>query len=122
MAIVIRKLTVLGFEIGSIIDKGGQVTTDAVQAHINRGTIFAFLESHSETSRWALNSLTENEKRHLLGEWRSMVNAIDSERKLGVTNNGFCLMSAYVLEGIQMRTFSKKLWPGPEPFEAPYKP
>jgi hypothetical protein len=118
MARVLRKLTVLGFCLNAVVDarKHEAVTAEEVVLHIEHGTIFEFLSGFEDIAGWGIGSLTEEDKRHLLGEWQSMANAIDSERKFGVSGNGICLLSAYVIEGIQMRTFSKKLWLGPEPF------
>ena len=118
MSRVLRKLTLLATCLNFAIDSGQskQTSTDEVSNQINEGSIFKYLEEnfHSDM-KWGLENLTDEDKRHLLGEWQSMVNAIDAERKLGVRNDGMCLLLAYVIEGIQMRTFSKTLWPGPDP-------
>jgi len=123
MGRVLRKLTLLGTCLNFAIDSGQSksVSTDAITNQINSGNIFTYLEDnfHSDM-KWGLDNLTDEDRWHLLGEWQSMVNAIDSERKFGVTNDGICLLLAYVIEGIQMRTFSKKLWPGPDPL--PFTP
>jgi hypothetical protein len=36
-------------------------------------------------------------------EWSSMANAIDAQRKFGVSNRGLSLLMAYTLESIQQR-------------------
>jgi hypothetical protein len=119
MSRVLRKLTLLGTCLNFAIDSGqsNKVSTGEITNQIQDGNIFKYLEEnfHSDI-KWGLDNLTEEDKWHLLGEWQSMVNAIDAERKLGVKNNGICLLLAYVIEGIQMRTSSKTLWPGPDPF------
>lgn len=118
MGRVLRKLTLLGTCLNFAIDSGQskKVSIDEIANQINGGNVFKYLEEnfHSDIKR-GLDNLTDEDKWHLLGEWQSMVNAIDSERKLGVKNDGICLLLAYVIEGIQMRTFGKKLWPGPDP-------
>lgn len=122
MGRVLRKLTLLGTCLNFAIDsdQSKKVSTDEITNQINDGTIFKYLEENSHSDmKWGLENLTDEDKSHLLGEWQSMVNAIDSERKLGVKNNGICLLLAYVIEGIQMRTFSKKVWPGPDPSRSP---
>jgi len=118
MAKVLRKLTQLAFCFIAVIDSGKHegVGKEQVVSHIERGTIFEFLAGFQDIAGWGLGSLSEDDKRHLLGEWQSMSNAIESQRKFGVSDNGICLLSAYVIEGIQGRTFSKKLWPGPDPW------
>ncbi len=114
MAKMLRKLTQLAFCFTAVIDarKHDGVRKEHVISHIERGTIFDFLAGFEDIARWGLGSLSEDDKRHLLGEWQSMSNAIDSERKFGVADNGICLLSAYVIEGIQMRTFANKICPG----------
>ena len=118
MSRVLRKLTLLGLSLNALIDSGQNkdISKDEITNQINDGTIFKYLETKFQPEiSWGLENLTDEDKRHLLGEWQSLVNAIDSERKLGVKNSGICLLLAYIIEGIQMRTFSKKTWPGPDP-------
>jgi hypothetical protein len=118
MSRVLRKLTLLGFSLNAVIDSGQykEISKDEIRDRINDGTIFKYLEDNFQPEiHWGLGNLPDEDKWHLLGEWQSMVNAIDSERKLGVKNSGICLLVAYIIEGIQMRTFSKVIWPGPNP-------
>jgi len=114
---VFRKLTQLGFCFVAVIDSGEHedVSREEVVLHIQQGTIFEFLGRFTDIAGWGLGSLSDDDKRHLLGEWQSLANAVDSHRKFGVSRNGICLLSAYIIEGIQMRTFTKKIWPGPDP-------
>jgi hypothetical protein len=118
IGILIRKLTALAFCLNVVIDgrKHENVTTEDLIAHIEDHTIFSFLSEFPDIAGWGVGGLSDDDKHHLLGEWQSMANAIDAERKFGVTENGICLLLAYVLEGIQWRTHTNKLWPGPEPW------
>ena len=118
MGVVLRKLTLLSLALNSLIDAGQHegITSDEVYKEVENKTIFQYLSRFENVTRLSLNSLTEEDKWHLTGEWQSMANAIDSENQLLVSNNGICLLLAYVIEGIQMRTFGKDVWPGPEPW------
>jgi hypothetical protein len=119
MGRMLRKLTMLASSLNAVIDAGQHVGISKadVYARIEDKTIFQYLgEKFEDMSRWALGNFSEEDKWHLLGEWQSMANAIDPERKLGVSNSGICLLLAYVIEGIQMRTFSREIWPGPDPW------
>lgn len=119
MGKMLRKLTILGSSLNAVIDAGQHegISKADVYARIEDKTIFQYLaEKFEDVARWGLGNLSEEDKWHLLGEWQSMANAIDPERKLGVSNSGVCLLLAYVIEGIQMRTFSKEIWPGPDPW------
>jgi hypothetical protein len=101
-----------------LIDAGEHegVPKDEISKQIDNGNIFKYLEDNFQPSiSLGLENLSEEDKYHLLGEWQSMANATISEADLGVSKNGICLLLAYVIEGFQMRTFSGKVWPGPEP-------
>lgn len=118
MGRMLRKLTMLASSLNAVIDAGQHegISKSDVYARIEDKTIFHYLaEKFEDVSRWGLGGFSEEDQWHLLGEWQSMANAIDSQRKLGVSNSGVCLLLAYVIEGIQMRTFSEEIWPGPEP-------
>lgn len=119
MSRMLRKLTLLASSLNAVIDAGQHVGISKadVYAQIEEKTIFQYLAKRFDNvAGWGLGNFSEEDKWHLLGEWQSMANAIDSQRKLGVSNSGICLLLAYVIEGIQMRTFSKKIWPGPDPW------
>lgn len=119
MCRVLRKLTMLGSSLIAMIDAGKHegISKADVYTRLEDKTIFEYLgEKFEDISRSGLGNFTEEDKWHLLGEWQSMANAIDSQRKLGISNSGICLLLAYVIQGIQMRTFSKEIWPGPDPW------
>lgn len=119
MSRVIRKLLGIARDINALIDSGKHegISTAEIIVEINNHTIFKYLENTFQSAfGWGLGDLLDEDKRHLIGEWQSMANAIDAERKLGISNNGICLLMSYILEGIQMRTFSNNIWPGPEPW------
>jgi hypothetical protein len=117
MGRILGKLTQIANGLVAIIDarKHEGITTTDVMSHLEKRSIFEFLASFREMTGWRTFGLTDEDKLHLLGEWQSMANAIDAEKKLGVANNGICLLLAYVVEGIQMRTHVKSLWPCPDP-------
>lgn len=78
------------------------ITFDEVFKHADAGTIPSFLIdrfgsdldlSIMEPSDWA--SLSE--------EWASFANAIDAERKFGVSNRGVCLLMAYAMQSLELK-------------------
>lgn len=118
MGVVLRKLTAFGLYLNAVIDSGmhSEVSKDEVGTRIDDKTIFRFLEERFQSvSHWGLTGFTDEERRRLIGEWQSMANATLSEEDLGVGRSGICLLLAYVFSGIEMRTLSGKIWPGPEP-------
>ena len=115
---VLRKLIALGHCFNVLIDSNQHtgISQAEVIIEIENGTIFQHLAKFEDVVNWGLSNLSEEDIWRLLGEWQSMVNVIDSRHKLGISNNGICLLLAYVLEGIQMRTLSNEVWPEPEPW------
>lgn len=118
MGEVLGKLASLAFSLNNLIDtnKHEGVTKDEVYAAIENKTIFQYLKRFEPSINWGIGTLSEDDRFHLTGEWQSMANAYDSQSDFGVHNNGICLLLAYVLAGIQMRTTSKEAWPGPDPW------
>lgn len=113
---VLRKLTTLARTLNAEIDSGSRqdITVDRITSELKSGTIFKFLAEFPSVEHMALKELNAEVREWLLAEWQSMQNATIPEEH-GVTRNGFCLLLAYVIEGIQMRTFGEETWPGPEP-------
>jgi hypothetical protein len=115
---VLKKLTSLAFSLNSVIDSGlaSDFSIGLVKRHITDGSIVDYLSHNFEVvARWGFVFWTTEEKRHILGEWQSMENAVDEQRKFSVQNSGMNLLLAYVLEGIQMRLYEPgKTWPCPD--------
>jgi hypothetical protein len=111
---VLRKLVLLGHTFNALIDAGKHegISKDKIYAEIDSGNIFKYLEEPIQSALgWGLGDFSEDDRAHLVEEWQSMANATDAQKKLGVSNNGICLLLGYVLEGIVIRTRSEKLWP-----------
>lgn len=77
-------------------DEAADLGIEAVGIHMEAGTIPSFLQdtfghvcdfSLIEPADWV----------ELAEEWQRFDNAIDSERKLGVSNKGVCVLLAYSL-------------------------
>lgn len=100
----ITKLTMLGFDLNHALDSGkhASVSIDEVKAQITAGKIFDFLEERLG-SDVDLSWLYGDDRAELLREWRGFVDAVDEERKFGVSQNGLCLLVAYLFQGIQQR-------------------
>ena len=117
---VINKITLLGTCLLGAIDAGEAegISVDEIYARIEDKSILEYLDNKFDmVKKWALPTFSVEDKYRLLGEWQSMANAIDAERKLGIRNNGVNLLVSYILEGVRMRSDGKDAWPGPEPWE-----
>jgi hypothetical protein len=102
----ITKLTRSCSELNHLVDAGlhAEVSIDITRNEINAGTIFEFLERRfSEEVEFSI--LDNDDRAELVSEWRRF-NGIKADRKLGVSENGICLLVAYLLEGIQQRARS----------------
>lgn len=100
----ITKLTFLAFYLNGALDTGTYqgVTAEEVAKEIEKGSVFEFL-SRRLSGAIDLSIFDNTDRAELLAEWQSLLNVIDAKRKLGVENNGLCLLMGYLLEGIQRR-------------------
>ena len=73
-----------------------------VKSKIENGTIFDFLRQRLGNDIDLSVLMKENEA-ELLAEWRDLLAAVNSRRKMGVEMRGLPLLIAYLLEGIQRR-------------------
>ncbi len=96
--------TFMAFLVNRVIDRNGHqgVTIHDVKERIRDGSIFAFLETRIHGRE--LSDVSAEMRADLLGEWRDMEVVLNESAKLGIERNGFCLLLAYLLEGIQRTT------------------
>ena len=108
----LNRLTYLAFYLNGALGSGhyDRVTIADVKREIEHGTIFDYLD---ETLEWevVLSLLSPDDREELVDEWRVMACRVNEFRKLCVESNGFCLLVAYLLEGIQRRTGDTPLIP-----------
>jgi hypothetical protein len=100
----ITNFTFLAFFMNAAIDTGkyNNISLQEVASHIEKGTIFDFLQTCLGDDI-DLSTFEKEKQQQLISEWQDMLQAIDHERKFGIENNGLCLLIAYLLEGIQRR-------------------
>lgn len=104
-----RDRVVLLWGADSALDTGkyAYVSFDEVAKHIEEGTIFEFLATRL-SSGIDLSTFDETNKKGLIEEWQDILAGVSARRKLGVQNNGICLLVTYLLEGIQRRQDSNR--------------
>jgi hypothetical protein len=100
----ITNLTFLAFYLNGALDTGkyADVSFDEVGKAIDNGTIFDVLAKRLEGDS-DLSIFDAAKKAEIIAEWQDHRNAVNARRKLGVENNGLCLLVAYCLEGVQRR-------------------
>jgi hypothetical protein len=91
--------TSLGLLINYLIDRGETISKDDMYVHIENRTLWTLLEEKLDNG-W-IGSYNENQRNEFSDYFDSCANAIDSERKFGVVNNGYCLLIAYLFEAVQ---------------------
>lgn len=97
----ITSLTLLAFYLNGALDAGKHPTLEEIYEEIDEGTIFDYLDSNID--RIDLSYLKQADRDELVQEWQGLANVLDARRKLAVEKNGFCLLLAYIIEGIQRR-------------------
>jgi hypothetical protein len=102
----LNELTFMIFELNHLVDHGFDATIAEVEDHIEGGNIFAWLRrkfaGHIDLS--IHDRATEQEilqgLQDILGGYRGQ-----ERRKFGVSNNGICLLIAWLAELIQRRAW-----------------
>lgn len=91
--------TYLGFHINSLVDQGEHFSYEEMLVHCEKRTVWTLLEEKLGKGR--LDLYSELQREELSDYFESCANAIDAERKLGITQNGYCLLVAYLFEAVQ---------------------
>ncbi len=91
-----RCFCTLGFHINALVDKGESFSVSDILNKAENKTLIPWLEKKIDMSLW------DNEDKKIMSvEFESLANVIDPERKMGVSNNGLCLLVAFCFEFIQ---------------------
>ncbi|MFX1689845.1 hypothetical protein PWR05_35890 [Paraburkholderia sp. A2RI-6] len=101
----LTSLTLLAFYLNGALDAGKHAGPEKIYSEIEAGTIFEYLKGNVD--RIDLSFFTKTELDELIEEWQRIANAVDARRKFAVEKNGFCLLLAYVIEGIQQRALAQ---------------
>ena len=99
----ITDLTFIGFYLNGALGSGkyNDITIEEVKKHLRDRSIFDFLENRLLDID--LSAIKKQDRRKLNDEWLDLAEAVNESRKMGVKENGICLLVAYLFEGIQRR-------------------
>jgi hypothetical protein len=105
----LTKITMLLFELNHALDTGkyGDISKQEVYEAIRTASVPQLLKRHLGDDV-DLSLHTPEDWADFHEEWESMVNAIDPSRKFGVSNNGLCLLIAYLIQRIQSGSFEPR--------------
>jgi len=90
----------LGFYFNMLVDNGEFINLSDTHDKLNNGGLFIWLKSIFG-DRLDISLYTNEELNSIEEFFSSLSNAVDEERKMGITKNGLCLLVAYCFEGIQ---------------------
>ncbi len=101
------KLTILAGQLNYLLDRGYyNIPVAEMKKKIRDGSVFDFLKKKSMDDYLDLSLIDSNDRKELLEHFSSMADVIDEDRKMGVMNNGVCLLLAYVIELIQSKSYN----------------
>lgn len=110
-------LTHLALFLNAAVASGdyADVTASDVSLRIEDGTIFDFLEERLP-NRIDLSNLHNDDRAELIEFWRQLGNATSlSQFRIFRESNGFSVLVAYLLEGIQQRFAKTEGWAAGDP-------
>ncbi|HOD62004.1 MAG TPA: hypothetical protein PKG96_07880 [Bacilli bacterium] len=71
-----------------------------MEKHIENRSVWDLLREQSTNPSW-IEFYSEQQQNELMDYFESSLNAIDAECEYGITNNGYCLLLAYMIEAFQ---------------------
>ena len=91
------QLTSFAVALNHILDKGYyEFSIEEIKGKIRDKSLFDYLEKKvSREDFLDLSVLNEKDRKELLGTFEDMVDNVNEDRKMGIQNNGLCLLLAY---------------------------
>ena len=93
--------TFIGFMLNSLVDEGNSVTIREVKTRLENNTLFEWLTSKHEDFDMSLFS--KQQLREVENYFNGLANTMDESRKMGVSNNGLCLLVGYCFQAAQSK-------------------
>jgi hypothetical protein len=94
------KFTFLGLLLNSLVDNGKYLDLKETHEHLRNKTIFEWLKDQFDDSL-DLSLYKSEELREIASFFEDLSVAVNETKKMGITNNGLCLLIAYCFEAIQ---------------------
>ncbi|WP_203293515.1 hypothetical protein [Luteirhabdus pelagi] len=96
------KFTFLGFLFNSLVDSGEEIKVEIVHQKLRDKKLFEWL-SEKYGNRLDLSLYTKSELELIENFFQGLSLNMNERRKVGVQNNGLCLLTAYCIEGAQRK-------------------
>lgn len=90
--------TFLAFCINSIVDEGKCISIKDMEKHIENRSVWDLLREQSTNPELIIELYPEQQQNELMDYFESSLNTIGAG---GITNNGYCLLLAYMINAIQ---------------------
>lgn len=94
--------TFLGFYFNALVDGGHHLDLSETHLYIRDKGLFNWLMDQF-SDELDISLFTSQELDKIESFFQSLSIAVDEERKMGVKNNGLCLLVAYCFEGAQRK-------------------
>jgi hypothetical protein len=94
--------TFLGFYFNSLVDSGEVLSLEETHTNIRNKTLFKWLKI-KYSDRLDISLFSNEQLNQIENFFESTSIAVDEERKMGIENNGLCLLVAYCFEAAQRR-------------------
>lgn len=95
-------LSDIAFRVNMLVDGGATTSLDKVHEEIENGNVIEWLSDSGADMSILLSGKMDDEKAAVIDQFQRVANARkgNERRKLGVENNGFCLLIALVFEAL----------------------
>ncbi|KOS05038.1 hypothetical protein AM493_02555 [Flavobacterium akiainvivens] len=94
--------TFLGFYLNSLVDSGKVETLSDIKRRLENNTLFEYLDGKYNDS-FDISLFSKKQLIEIEDYFAMMANAIDEDRKMGITENGLCLLVAYCFQAAQTK-------------------
>ena len=98
----VTRFTSLAFELNHLLDSGLSTDLSETKQRVENRTVLDWLSArYGPDYRFDISLHSDDDRRELLDFFNSLLEVTDERRKMGIENNGLCLLLGYCVEGAQ---------------------
>ena len=98
----VTRFTSLAFELNHLLDSGISTDLSETKRRIEDRTVLDWLSAiYGPDYRFDISLHSGDDRRELLDSFNSLLEVTNERRKMGIENNGLCLLLGYCIEGAQ---------------------
>jgi hypothetical protein len=96
------RFTYLAFELNHLLDSGLSTDLPETKRRIEDRTILHWLsERYGPEHGFDMSLYSDDDRREVVDFFNSLLSVTNEKRKMGIENNGLCLLLGYCVEAIQ---------------------